>query len=152
MEISEIIIISNLLISCVNFTDMLTCQEDQQKESYMGDNVFDLDQDVISFTCNLSYSGNIRPRLEWSASGMKLNGTQGTESGIASSSLTLVAKSKFDGANVTCEAFIQGNSDGDVRTGVLWRSDTIRVKCKRSLFEHIKFDRKLIRKEPPGSE
>lgn len=117
------------------FTDTLACHEDQRKDSYMGDNVFDLDQDVISFSCRMSYSGNIRPQLEWSLGGTKLNGTQGTDSGLATSSLILVAKSNLDGTNLTCEAFIPGQSDDDSRTGVLWRSNAIQVNCKNgSLF------------------
>src|SRR6218665_655162 len=119
----------------MHFADTFICQEDQRQESYMGDNVFDLDQDTIIFTCKMNYRGNRIPQFWWSVGGKKLNGTQGTELGIASSSLILPATSKLDGSNVTCEAGIRDSSSEVTHTGVLWTSDTIRVKCKSSLFE-----------------
>ena len=99
----------------------------------MGENVFNLTQDVITFKCRMNYSGNNRPQLRWFAGGRNWTGTQGTESGVASSSLTLAATSRLDGATFKCEAFIGDNSSADIRTGVLWTSDTIRVKCKNNL-------------------
>ena len=69
----------------------------------------------------------------WAVGGRELNGTQGTESGIVSSELTLVATRKLDGTNVTCEAVIRDNSSEVTRTGVLWTSDTIKVKCESRL-------------------
>lgn len=103
----------------------------------MGENVFDIYQAAITHTCRMNYSGNIRPQLGWSVNGRELNGTQGTEFGVVTSSVTLAAMSLFDGANVTCEAFIRDNSSEDIRTGDLWASDTIRVKCKYNLSDAL---------------
>ena len=103
----------------------------------MGDNAFGLEQDTLSFTCKMNYWGNIRPQFVWSVTvgGRMLNGTQGTESEFASSSLILAATSRFDGVKVTCEAIIRDSSSEDARTGVLWTSDTVRVKCKSRMFD-----------------
>lgn len=77
----------------------------------------------------MSYRGAIQPQLEWSVRGRQVLGIRGIESGFVSSSLILVATSKVDGANVTCAAALRGHSAEDTRIGVLWTSDTFRIRC-----------------------
>lgn len=104
------------------------CEEPNGEPEYMGENNFDLPQDVISNVCISKYSGNVSPKpiCQWS-SGTKLlrNYYRVTETHLTMTlNIQMPAKKAFNGDLLSCYVKIDGESS-DNQTTAVWTSSSL---------------------------
>src|SRR6218665_1442944 len=120
-----------------HISDGLECAEMASSDGYVGDNVFDLKQDIVRFSCRMNYTGNLHPVLDWfqgqSTEAVSSDTTWDPSSNVLSSEVALVATSNLNGIPVKCKARLTTNDvlQEAVQTAqVAWTSKPIYVKCK----------------------
>lgn len=112
----------------------------------MGYNVFGLEQDIIQFSCSLTYTGNTQPTLEWSLPGYDVNKPEPTGSATSScvtSTLKLPPKKEYNDVKFQCTANIAQAKQQGVDSGLHWESKTVIVKCKLKVLIHSTKDSSL---------
>src|SRR6218665_2191536 len=104
-------------------------------DGYVGDNVFELKQDIIRFLCRMNYTGNVHPVLDWfqgeSPEAISSDTTWDPSSNVLTSGVALVATSSLNGVPVKCKARLTANDDlqkAAQTSQVSWTSKPIYVK------------------------
>lgn|SRR6218665_2284653 len=99
----------------------------------MGYNVFGIEQDLIHFSCSLTYTGNISPTLDWSWPGSEMEGDEPMVS-VSTSSITSAIKisptKEEDNRKFQCKASIEGATRTSIDSGLMWESEPVNVRCE----------------------
>jgi len=113
--------------------DPINCKSHIPSDGVMGYNVFYIKQDLIQFSCNLTYTGNLLPNLEWTWPGSDEQSDERDVSAAKSfvaSTIKLPPSKEHNKLKFQCKANIEGTTQHTIDSGLLWESETIIVKCE----------------------
>jgi|SRR6218665_379998 len=99
----------------------------------MGYNVFGIEQDLIQFSCSLTYTGNLSPSLEWRWPGSEVESDEPVVSVSTSSvisTLKLSPTKERDNVKFQCKANIESTAQNPVDNQLFWESETVNVGCE----------------------
>lgn len=111
----------------------MSCKSHIPSEGVMGYNVFGLEQDSIQVSCNLTYTGNLSPTIEWSLPGSEMESVEPMvflSKSTVSSTLRLSPAKERDNAKIQCDANIEGAKQNSIDSGLRLESETVNVRCK----------------------
>lgn len=109
------------------------CGETNRKDEYLGENNFDLPQDVISVECVSKYFGNLPPRqiCDWSSGKtIRFNNYRNTEQFLTTTlTIQIPARKEFNGDQFFCYVKT-GGASSDKQGRIAWKSSHLIINCK----------------------